>query len=90
MDDSAVFGAHAVADRKHVNQRGWTNTFNVWAGEGGWRSAPAKMFHVNGVPTTYIIDPQGKIIWAGHPSGMPIAKTVDAHLTHEKHTNGEP
>ena len=68
--------------RKHVNQRGWTNTFNVWAGEGGWHSAPTKTFRVNGVPTTYIIDPQGKIIQAGHPAGMPIAKTVDALLTH--------
>jgi thiol-disulfide isomerase/thioredoxin len=68
--------------RKHVNQRGWTNTFNVWAGEGGWRSAPAKMFRVNGVPTTYIIDPQGKIIQAGHPAGMPIAITVDGLLKH--------
>jgi thiol-disulfide isomerase/thioredoxin len=66
--------------RKHVNQRGWTNTFNVWAGEGGWRSAPAKMFRVNGVPTTYIIDPQGQIIQAGHPAGMPIAITVDGLL----------
>jgi thiol-disulfide isomerase/thioredoxin len=68
--------------RRHVNQRGWTNTFNVWAGEGGWRSAPAKMFRVNGVPTTYIIDPQGKVIEAGHPAGMSIAKTVDGLLKH--------
>ncbi len=63
--------------RKHVDKRGWTNTFNVWAGEGGWRSAPAKAFRVNGVPTTYLIDASGKIVWAGHPSGKDFGKAVD-------------
>jgi thiol-disulfide isomerase/thioredoxin len=66
--------------RQHVDKRGWTNTFNVWAGDGGWRSKPAKTFRVTGVPTTYIIDAQGKIVMAGHPAGLPIAKTVDGLL----------
>jgi len=68
--------------RKHVDQRGWTNTFNVWAGEGGWRSVSANKFRVTGVPTAYVIDPQGKIVWAGHPSGMSFAKIVDDLLQH--------
>ena len=68
--------------RKHVDQRGWTNTFNVWAGEGGWHSAPAKAFRVNGVPTTYLIDAQGKIVWAGHPSGKDFGKAVDGLIKH--------
>jgi len=66
--------------RKHVGQRGWTNTFNVWAGDGGWQSAPAKTFRVTGVPTTYIIDGRGKIIRAGHPAGMDIGEEVDTLL----------
>jgi thiol-disulfide isomerase/thioredoxin len=66
--------------RKHVNKRGWTNTFNAWAGDGGWRSKPAKTFRVTGVPTTYIIDAQGKIVRAGHPAGMQIGQEVDALL----------
>ena len=71
------------AVRQHVNQRGWTNTFNVWAGDGGWRSAPARAFHVSGVPTTYIIDAQGKIVVAGHPAAMNIDNQVDAALKKE-------
>ncbi len=63
--------------RKHVDKRAWTNTFNVWAGDGGWQSTPAKEFRVRGVPTTYIIDPQGKVVIAGHPASMPIADKVD-------------
>jgi thiol-disulfide isomerase/thioredoxin len=66
--------------RDHLDQRGWTNTFNVWAGEGGWNSKPAAAFRVRGVPTTYIIDAQGQIIRAGHPVGMDIANAVDALL----------
>jgi thiol-disulfide isomerase/thioredoxin len=71
------------AVRRHVDQRGWTNTFNVWAGEGGWRSDPARVFRVSGVPTTYIIDAQGKIIVAGHPAALNIGERVDAALKKE-------
>ncbi|MGA2244241.1 MAG: TlpA disulfide reductase family protein [Verrucomicrobiota bacterium] len=66
--------------RQHVNQRGWTNTMNVWAGEGGWRSNPAKCFRVTGVPTSYVIDQQGQIVWAGHPAGAAFGETVDGLL----------
>ena len=66
--------------RKHVDQRGWTNTFNVWAGDGGWQSVPAKIFRVTGVPTTYIINGHGRIIKAGHPAAMDIGHEVDAQL----------
>ena len=64
---------------KHVNKRGWTNTFNVWAGDGGWSSVAAKQFRLKGVPTTYIIGADGKIVIAGNPATLPIAETVD-HL----------
>lgn len=67
------------AARQHVDQRGWTNTFNVWAGEGGWHSAPAKAFRVTAVPTTYVLDTQGKIV-ASNPGVMNIAKIVDGLL----------
>ncbi|MFO1476521.1 MAG: TlpA disulfide reductase family protein [Verrucomicrobiota bacterium] len=66
--------------RKHVDQRGWTNTLNVWAGEGGWSCAPAKAFRVTGVPTSYVLDPEGKVVWAGHPFGSPYVAAVDALL----------
>ena len=66
--------------RDHVNKRGWTNTFNAWAEEGGWGSKPAIAFRVRMVPTTYIIDRQGQVIKAGHPGGMDIGKEVDQLL----------
>lgn len=66
--------------RQHVNKRGWTNTFNVWAGDGGWQSVPAKEFRVSGVPTTYIIDSEGKIVDAGHPEALKIEAVVEQAL----------
>jgi thiol-disulfide isomerase/thioredoxin len=68
----------------HVDKRGWTNTFNVWAGDGGWHSKPATAFRVRGVPTTYIIDDHGQIIRAGHPASMDIGKEVDTLLAQAK------
>ena len=62
--------------RQHLSKRGWTNTFNAWAGPGGWSSAPAKQFRLHGVPTCYVIDAQGKVVQAGDPSGLDVTNMV--------------
>jgi hypothetical protein len=62
--------------RQHVVKNGWTNTFNTWAGPGGWSSEPAKQFRVKGVPTYYIIDAQGNVAEAGHPILDKVANGV--------------
>ena len=53
------------AARDHLAKHGWTNTFNVWAGSGGWQSAAAKAFRVTGIPICYVIDSRGVIAEAG-------------------------
>jgi thiol-disulfide isomerase/thioredoxin len=68
------------AVRQHVDQRGWTNTFNVWAGDGAWQSAPARAFRLRGVPTCYIIDQQGAITQVVHPSVMDVPAMVNRLL----------
>jgi tetratricopeptide (TPR) repeat protein/thiol-disulfide isomerase/thioredoxin len=57
------------AARDHLTNRGWTNTINVWAGPGGWESAPVKAFRVAGagIPICYVIDALGVIVEAGFP-----------------------
>jgi thiol-disulfide isomerase/thioredoxin len=62
--------------RAHLAKRGWTNSFNAWAGPGGWMSAPAKQFRLHGVPTCYVIDAQGKVVQAGNPMGLQVPDLV--------------
>jgi thiol-disulfide isomerase/thioredoxin len=62
----------------HVNKRGWTNTINAWAGEGGWKSTAAKKFRLSGVPSVYIVDERGKIIYAEHASDEVVAELKKA------------
>jgi thiol-disulfide isomerase/thioredoxin len=57
----------------HLAKRGWTNTFNAWAGEGEWQSQTARAFRLNMIPGLYILDPAGKIA----PPGQAIDVTVD-------------
>ncbi len=83
--DFSTYPSHASHSSKPVlfvlfAQRGWTNTFNVWAGDGGWRSAPARAFHVSGVPSTCLVDAGGRIVVAGHQATINISDQVDAAL----------
>jgi hypothetical protein len=66
--------------REHLAKRGWTNSFNTWAGPGAWTSPSAKEYRLHGVPTLYIIDPKGKVVQAGHPMGIRIAEAVTSLL----------
>jgi thiol-disulfide isomerase/thioredoxin len=68
----------------HVDRRGWTNTFNVWAGDGGWQSAPAKTFRVTAVPTSYVIDGEGKVVCSGFPEEKQIVNVVNGLLKAQK------
>jgi thiol-disulfide isomerase/thioredoxin len=62
--------------RAHLAKRGWTNSFNVWAGPEGWMSAPAKQFRIHSVPTCYIIDTQGKVVHGGDPMGLQVTNLI--------------
>jgi thiol-disulfide isomerase/thioredoxin len=66
--------------QRHLERRGWTNTFNLWAGPGGWVAEAAKAYRVSGVPTCYVIDAQGIIVLAGQSASLEIGKCVDQLL----------
>lgn len=66
--------------RSHLSSRGWTNTFNVWAGSGAWQAEAPKAYGISGIPTCYLIDAQGKIAKVGHPATMKIGALVDELL----------
>ena len=66
--------------RQHLEKRGWTNTVSLWAGEGNWFAPSAKAFRLHGIPTAYVIDTGGKVVWSGHPDGDQISELVNSLL----------
>ena len=48
----------------HLQKRGW-DKFALHAWDEGQRAA--QQYGVEGIPTAFLIDPQGKVVWAGDP-----------------------
>lgn len=51
--------------QKRLQEKGWTNAVNTWAGTGRWTTEAAKRFGVTGIPVEYVIGPEGKIRFGG-------------------------
>src|SRR6266850_509239 len=51
---------------KHLKANGWDKAHNAWVG-----TDAVKAYHVDGVPTTYVIDQEGRIARADHTSEIP-------------------
>jgi len=64
----------------HAVKREWTKTLNTWAGAGGTESKPAGAFRVRGIPTAYVIDPQGRIVRGGHPASLDFGAIIAMQL----------
>jgi thiol-disulfide isomerase/thioredoxin len=50
---------------KHLKIKGWDRTHNVWVG-----AEARKAYHINAIPTAYVIDRQGKTV-AVNPADVP-------------------
>ena len=66
--------------KRHLERKGWTQSLNLWAGEGEWKSAAAQAYRVSGIPTSYVIDANGVIVAAGHPASLGAPEVVDRLL----------
>ena len=56
--------------RNHVKKKDWTQVRHLWSKEKhpGWKSIAPETYGIKGVPTFFLIDPQGKIITREHSS----------------------
>jgi hypothetical protein len=61
---------------KHVNEKGWNKIHNVRVG-----AEAMKAYHVNALPTMYVIDQQGKVVDSSHVLDIP---TIVNRLVHGK------
>jgi len=62
--------AERARAKTHVQQRGWNKLNHFWAGGGSeadFDSPAARAFVVSGVPEAFLIGPDGRILWRGHP-----------------------
>ena len=78
-DKVVLMGASIGDDLKtlqdHVRKNRWDKVVQVWCGaedeeNGGFQSGVSSAYGISGVPTTLIIDREGKIVWRGHPAGL--------------------
>ncbi|HWL11094.1 MAG TPA: TlpA disulfide reductase family protein, partial [Planctomicrobium sp.] len=69
--------------RQHLRQHDWGATSHFWTGEAGkgdFQSPAARAFIVRGVPTAFLIDPDGRILWRGHPQEQDLKSRIDQIL----------
>jgi thiol-disulfide isomerase/thioredoxin len=68
--------SRAAKAADHLQSKGWNKTTNFWAGAGEFKSPPALAYRVNGIPASYVIGPDGKILAGGHPALMDFATLI--------------
>ena len=68
-----------------MTERGWKGLKPFWAGRGeggttGWESPAAHAYAVYAVPTTLIIDRDGRIVWRGHPVDQAAGQDIETRI----------
>jgi thiol-disulfide isomerase/thioredoxin len=69
--------------KRHAENKGWNHVRILWAGAEGHTdsdSPAAQPFGVNGIPCAFLIDPEGRIVWKGHPKDANVETQIDELL----------
>ena len=69
--------------RQKVRQEDWSTVKHYWSEEGpetGWHSDAPRRYGIDGIPTAFLIDQQGKILWTGDPNDTNPEKRIDRIL----------
>lgn len=57
---------------------------------GSGAEATKKAYGIRGYPTMFIVDPDGKVAWSGHPSSGEVKKTIDRLLKENPPKSKQP
>ena len=81
IDDEAQTAA------PHFANKGWNHLQAYWTGDEGkvgWHAPAIDAYVIHSIPTSLVIDRQGKILWRGHPlsveAGQDLAARIQAAL----------
>ncbi|MDD4279345.1 MAG: TlpA disulfide reductase family protein [Candidatus Sumerlaeales bacterium] len=66
--------------QKHVSDKNLTAPLQLWA-EGGWNSKSAQDYKVRGVPSAFLINKKGSIVWSGHPATVDVEKMIAEEIS---------
>jgi thiol-disulfide isomerase/thioredoxin len=64
----------------HLSENSWTHLVPYWAGPTGIQSPAARRFAVKGIPKSFLIAPDGHILWRGHPNAAVSGKSLAARI----------
>ena len=64
---------------REVQQQGPTAIRHLWspADEARWSGSAGAAFLVSSVPTAFLIDRDGRIVWRGHPGSLEIEREIE-------------
>ncbi len=68
--------------KDHVAAHEWENVPHMWCEDGGtgWGSKPMRTYGISGVPTAFLLDQSGTIVWRGHPATINVEERIDKLL----------
>lgn len=70
--------------KSHVKKKGWNAIRQAWCGDQQTTETANRVFGIKSIPAAYLIDQQGKIVWAGHPEGFDVVGEIDKLLLKTK------
>ncbi len=63
-----------------LKRRGWWEMArHFWAG-GDWSSPTAKAFGIKSIPTMFLIDPEGRVVWSSQTARMSVETVLEQYL----------
>lgn len=71
--------------KTHLEDKGWDRVLQFWSGLRDKGLSPAQIFAVKGIPSAFLIDVDGKLVWKGDPSSYQVEEQINELLK-----NGSP
>ena len=66
--------------RERARERGWEGALHLWCGPGTWKSEPAQILGIDGVPFLMVISKNGDVAYRGPPHEVELEKLIEECL----------